>query len=264
MLTYDQIDAMWILSCSYEKGTVSVPSSEATCSAPQVFTGLQTDWDHAGDADFHIESVQRVDEPQVFEALEDSMRSMSIQEDSLDVDEVQANDLMNSTIELEEDMPEEPIEECETSDDEYVPSIYIRTGGALPQPPDLEKLPVIGVDEAVHGVPQPQHPEEDIYEFPNPVMVQNEDDLIGKQACIAYEDSLRQLGTFLQLPINKCTYADPLTGTECSCFPPFEVKLKRRGTAVIMEWIQHRENTDSGVFITPWTFGMQPRTSQRN
>lgn len=110
-------------------------------------------------------------------------------------------------IELEEDMPEAPIEECETSDDEYVPSIYIRTGGALPQPPDLEKLPVIGADEAVHGVPQPQHPEEDIYEFPNPVMVQNEDDLIGKQACIAYEDSLRQLGTFLQLAINKCTYS---------------------------------------------------------
>ncbi|KAL7378193.1 hypothetical protein ABVT39_010029 [Epinephelus coioides] len=111
---------MW--SRSYTKGpVVSTPSKASVSGAPQLFSGFGTDSD-AGEADFHIEGVQRVDEPQ---ALEDSMRSMSIQEDSLDFYEVQANDLMNSTIELEEDMPEAPIEECETSDDEYVPSIYM-------------------------------------------------------------------------------------------------------------------------------------------
>lgn len=87
-----------------------------------------------------------------------------------------------------------------------------RAGGALPKPFDISELAVIGVDETMHGLIECEHPETNVPEFPNPVTVQCEDDLIGKKACIAYEDSLQHLGTFLQLPIKKCTYTDPVTG----------------------------------------------------
>lgn len=112
-----------------------------------------------------------------------------------------------------------------------------RAGGALPKPFDISELAVIGVDETMHGLIECEHPETNVPEFPNPVTVQCEDDLIGKKACIAYEDSLQQLGTFLQLPIKKCTYTDPVTGAECGCCPPFLAKQTSRGSAIIMEWV---------------------------
>ncbi|XP_071382498.1 trace amine-associated receptor 1-like [Centroberyx affinis] len=37
------------------------------------------------------------------------------------------------------------------------------------------------------------------------------DDLINKQATIAYYDNLRRLATFLQLPVQKCPYSNPVT-----------------------------------------------------
>ncbi|KAL7395683.1 hypothetical protein ABVT39_021313 [Epinephelus coioides] len=180
------------------------------------------------------------------------MMSVSIEE-SLDFDEEQANDLMNSIIDWEKGTLS--IEEGKSSDDDFVPSIYIRTGGALLKPFDIEKLTVIGVDETVHGVPESEHPEPDIPEFLDPIKVECEDDLIGKQACIAYEDSLRQLGTFLRLPINKCPYADPITGAECGCSPPFQVKQQIRGTAIIMEWIMWHAVLHHVRGKHQWSFG---------
>uniref|UniRef100_A0A8C6TDK7 Uncharacterized protein n=1 Tax=Neogobius melanostomus TaxID=47308 RepID=A0A8C6TDK7_9GOBI len=72
--------------------------------------------------------------------------------------------------------------------------------------------------------------------FPKEDRVVVESDLINQQACIAYNKSLLQMATFLQLPLTKCHYSDRSTGTECDGRPPFSVKAHPRGTAVILEW----------------------------
>lgn len=65
----------------------------------------------------------------------------------------------------------------------------------------------------------------------------SEGDLIDQPACITYNSCLTQLASFLQLPMKKCNYSDRQTGTVCDGVPPFQVKLRTRGTAAIVEWV---------------------------
>ncbi|XP_074543342.1 uncharacterized protein LOC141803280 [Halichoeres trimaculatus] len=130
-----------------------------------------------------------------------------------------------------------------------------KSRGALSTPSERAHQTVADRDEMVPEETPSEHEEE---EFPDPVAVQDEDDLTEKSACIAYEECLRKLGSFLQLPIQACPHVDPTTKTKCSCCSPFEVGISRRGTAFIMEWF-----CSNGHSVWKWNsqpllkFGMQ-------
>lgn len=124
--------------------------------------------------------------------------------------------------------------------------IYIfhvfRLGGALQAPPCIDNLPVIDASETVHDIPDVEPPSVTLPTlqqpgFPDTLEVMTEDDLIGKRASVTYEDCLKQLATFLVLPVQKCPYKCDVSQVECQCRPPFEVSITRRGTASIMEWV---------------------------
>ncbi|XDV12296.1 hypothetical protein PO909_001002, partial [Leuciscus waleckii] len=72
--------------------------------------------------------------------------------------------------------------------------------------------------------------------FPSPPEIFTEDDLTGKRASIAYEDCLKQLASFLTLPVKRCPYRCDVSHVRCQCLPPFQVSITCRGTASIMEW----------------------------
>ncbi|KAK0147922.1 hypothetical protein N1851_012382 [Merluccius polli] len=114
-------------------------------------------------------------------------------------------------------------------------------GGALKAPPCLDSLPVIDASETVHDIPDIEPPSVDLPPHQQPLhdklTVLTEDDLIGKRASITYEHCLKQLATFLVLPIQKCPYICSVNQVECQCIPPFEVSITQRGTASIMEWV---------------------------
>lgn len=118
---------------------------------------------------------------------------------------------------------------------EYI-SCADRNGGALHDaPPCTDSLPNIGLDETVDidiELPSTQPPV-----FPSPPEVFTEDDLTGKHASITYEECLKQLATFLRLPVQKCPYRCTVSHVECQCRPPFEVSITSRGTASIMQWV---------------------------
>ncbi|KAL7397176.1 hypothetical protein ABVT39_018001 [Epinephelus coioides] len=120
-----------------------------------------------------------------------------------------------------------------------------KTGGALPIPLQIETLPIIGVDEVVHDVPDVDLESEDLPSFPDVERVVCEDDLVKKKAAIVYHDNLRMLATFLQLPIQNC----PAEG--CHGKPPFEVTVASRGSAVILQWLCPYEQS-------VWKWNSQP------
>ena len=115
-------------------------------------------------------------------------------------------------------------------------------GGALQAPPCLDSLPVIDASDTVHDIPDIEHSSVDLPppqqpHFPDTLEVITEDDLIGKHASITYEVCLKQLATFLVLPVQKCPYTCGVSQVECQCRPPFDVSITHRGTASIIEWV---------------------------
>ncbi|XP_048098416.1 uncharacterized protein LOC125294097 [Alosa alosa] len=175
------------------------------------------------------------------EVLEESLQNMSIQDAETQLmNEQEINDLMNSVIDWG-DSNDEEIEADDSEDEDYVPRICIRLDGALQAPPCLDNLPVIDASETVHDIPDVEPPSVTLPplqqpDFPDTLCVMTEDDLIGKRASITYEDCLKQLATFLVLPVQRCPYTCDVSQVECQCRPPFEVSFTRRGTASIMEW----------------------------
>ena len=69
--------------------------------------------------------------------------------------------------------------------------------------------------------------------------VEVEEDIIGKPASIAYHDCLRQLCEFVALPIDSCKGKDPITQKQCQAKGPFEINIKSRVTAAVIEWVSH-------------------------
>ncbi|KAG8008841.1 hypothetical protein GBF38_010482 [Nibea albiflora] len=187
--------------------------------------------------------------------------------------------------------PKDGAEDNDSSDDECHPSICIRCvsvftllvssaclqcphtftfmlrlhrmGGALQQAPSIDRLPVIGIDETVHDQPayeeppdEPPPPSQDPA-LPGPQQVLSEENLIGAKASIVYEDCLRQLASFLVLPVEKCS-GRVKTGEMCDCVSPFEINITYKGTAASVEWI-----CPNGHSVWSWSsqpvmnFGMQ-------
>ncbi|XP_038592427.1 uncharacterized protein LOC119916467 [Micropterus salmoides] len=130
----------------------------------------------------------------------------------------------------------------DSSDEEDLPPICIRMGGALKKAPSIDRLPVIGTGEAAHDQPAREDPPDEASPcdqdpvFPSPQQVLCEDDIVGARASIVYEDCLRQLATFLILPVKKCTGLLK-TGVVCDCVAPFEINITSKGTATSVEWI---------------------------
>ncbi|XP_038592425.1 uncharacterized protein LOC119916466 isoform X1 [Micropterus salmoides] len=116
-----------------------------------------------------------------------------------------------------------------------------RMGGALKKAPSIDRLPVIGTGEAAHDQPAREDPPDEASPcdqdpvFPSPQQVLCEDDIVGARASIVYEDCLRQLATFLILPVKKCTGL--LKTGVCDCVAPFEINITSKGTATSVEWI---------------------------
>lgn len=69
--------------------------------------------------------------------------------------------------------------------------------------------------------------EDDVRDIPESHKVYSEDDLVGKNASIVYHDNLKTLATYLQLPIQRGSNFNNVTGEACSAGPPFEVTLKK-------------------------------------
>ncbi|XP_038592409.1 uncharacterized protein LOC119916457 isoform X3 [Micropterus salmoides] len=130
----------------------------------------------------------------------------------------------------------------DSSDEEDLPPTCIRMGGALKKAPSIDRLPVIGTGEAAHDQPAREDPPDEASPcdqdpvFPSPQQVLCEDDIVGARASIVYEDCLRQLATFLILPVKKCTGLLK-TGVVCDCVAPFEINITSKGTATSVEWI---------------------------
>ena len=115
-------------------------------------------------------------------------------------------------------------------------------GGALQTAHAIDQLPLIGIDETVHDLTPDEDPTDDplpsldLSNFPGHLKVESEDDIIGVQAAIIYENCLRQLLDFLNLPVQKCTGVLS-TGQMCDSTAPFNVKITARGTAMRAEWV---------------------------
>ena len=105
-----------------------------------------------------------------------------------------------------------------------------RTGGTLNLPAPVESLPTIAIDEMVHDLGEEEEPPEEAIP-PDYLQVSREEDIVGEKACIAYNKNIQQLTSFLQFPLHKCNMA------ACDAVPPFEVVLKARGTATVVEWV---------------------------
>ncbi|TMS21913.1 hypothetical protein E3U43_012178, partial [Larimichthys crocea] len=206
---------------SYEKGNLF----------PAAARRVPTIGDLSGsDSDEHV-TAEAAEAPIIEQSLHDTSR---------------VKDMADSVIDWAEDgsplyQPKDGAEDNDSSDDENLPSICIRTGGALQRAPSIDRLPVIGIDETVHDQPayedppdEPRPPSQDAA-LPGPQQVLSEETLIGAKASIVYEDCLRQLASFLVLPVEKCS-GGMKTGETCDCVAPFEINIAYKGTATSVEW----------------------------
>ncbi|KAG1937642.1 hypothetical protein F2P79_018101 [Pimephales promelas] len=167
------------------------------------------------------------------------MHDMSIVEEELN--ENAFNDPMNSVIDLEEEGPSFHGYLDDSSDEEYLPTISLRIGGAMKGAQVIDNLPTIGIDETVHDLPAPEVPLDEPLSLelpilPGPQKVLSEDDIIVVRSAVLYENCLRQLVTFLTLPVNRCTGV-LRTGLVCDSVAPFSTNIGIRGTAMSVEWI---------------------------
>ncbi|KAK1891967.1 Fructose-16-bisphosphatase [Dissostichus eleginoides] len=125
------------------------------------------------------------------------------------------------------------------------------TGGALKTQICLNALPAISMKDSVYdSIDDTQYPTT-TDTFPETAKILVEDDIIGHPASIVYHDSLHQLANYLVLPVNICTAKDPNTNVECRAPRPFEISVKSRGTAAIVEWMSLHGHT-------VWKWSSQP------
>ncbi|KAK7151612.1 hypothetical protein R3I94_008066 [Phoxinus phoxinus] len=114
------------------------------------------------------------------------------QHDSPDEDAL--NDPRNSVIEMDESWKNPRFcEDGDSSDEEYIPFLQLRVGGAASKVGNIEQLPEISMDETVHDVDVPNSTDDQMTDVPDHFKVEKEDDLVGKKTCIAYLDNLKML-----------------------------------------------------------------------
>ncbi|XP_059418694.1 uncharacterized protein LOC132153932 [Carassius carassius] len=171
--------------------------------------------------------------------LECSLSEMSIGAEE-HLDEQAINDLRNSTIDWAVNPP--PVKASDT-DDEEQDSSDEELAGALPNVPNFDALPVIGLEETVHDLTadfesEPSTDPDSSTASPadsNVPTVQKAEDIVGAKASIVYDDCLKYLAAFVTAPVKRCT-AINVTGATCQHHPPFLVNIKGKGTASMLEW----------------------------
>ncbi|XP_043978933.1 uncharacterized protein LOC122834391 isoform X3 [Gambusia affinis] len=117
----------------------------------------------------------------------------------------------------------------EEEEEDYIPPLCVRTAGSGEQKFSLDALPAVGMEDTVHDAL--------VTESAESQPAQSEDDITNHPAAITYHVCLMQLAQYLLLPIPVCTAKDPVTLVECQATGPFQVQVKSRGTAVIMQWM---------------------------
>ncbi|XP_065133775.1 uncharacterized protein [Paramisgurnus dabryanus] len=226
------------------------------------------------DDDFSVAGVEELNiscpEETALQQLDASMSSLDISIDVVDADDF--NDIRNSIIDWEdedvtwnpdmdtqsvsslEDVTRELDSDDDDSDDaDFRPRICVRTGGALKTPICLESLPEINMEDTVHDATDnaPDKTMADMPTLPEAAKVMVVDDIIGHPASIAYHDSLKQLAEYLLLPVSMCSAKDPNSKAECRAPAPFEINVRSRGTAAVVEWMCPRGHT-------VWKWASQP------
>ncbi|XP_041834095.1 uncharacterized protein LOC121635100 [Melanotaenia boesemani] len=250
----------------FEKGPqTSTPMKRGVWHADTISSIASSDTDEQGDKATSELAKADTTKPHGLAELEWSLTEMSI-DDEQHVDEGAINDLRNSIIDWAGDAPlERPIqtEEMDIGDEEDMPSLSIKFGGALNQVPSLDKLPVIGLDETVHDLIPELDPVPETCTYSDSAcdlrlpQVKTAEHIVGAKASIIYEECLRHLASFVTLPVQKCAKLKE-TGEVCQQCPPYRVHIKERGTASVLEWI-----CADGHLVWQWVsqpvmkFGMQ-------
>ncbi|XP_077371760.1 uncharacterized protein LOC144015549 isoform X2 [Festucalex cinctus] len=205
------------------------------------------------DRDVHLSASAN---PEI-ELLEQSLHEMSIAEEELD--EEKFNDLRNSIIDWVDDTSAahpKGSEDQDSSDEDYVPVISLRMGGALKYAQDIDELPIIGIDDSVHdlsGIEEPTDVPEMLptHFLPDNVKVEKGKDIVDVKAAIVYENCLRQLVDWVKLPFDNCPKGLSM-GERCESSAPFKVVITTRGTAMKVEWM-----CSNGHQV--WFWDTQPR-----
>ncbi|XP_076150069.1 uncharacterized protein LOC143133954 [Alosa pseudoharengus] len=226
---------------SYERELRAVTSTPLKGKPSKVLTPAVSSISSGTDRDEHLGAIAEAPE---IESLEQSLHDMSIAEE--DVDENVFNDPMNSVIDWTDEgsafHQRDDGERDDSSDEEYLPPISIRMGGALKAVQTVDHLPVIGLDETVHDLSAHEDPTDEplpsveLPSYPDPLKVQCVDDIICVRAAVLYETCLRQLVTLMKLPVDRCTGV-LRTGLVCDSVAPFHINITYKGTAMIAEWI---------------------------
>ena len=132
-----------------------------------------------------------------------------------------------------------------------------RMGGALKGAQAIDNLPTIGIDETVHDLPAPEVLSDEPLTLKQPILpgpqkVLSDADIVGVRAAVMYENSLRQLVTFLTLPVDTCTGV-LRNGSVCESVAPFPTVIATRGTAMSVEWVSLDSNFKSQRMVTDST-----------
>ncbi|XP_073719303.1 uncharacterized protein [Misgurnus anguillicaudatus] len=239
-------DLACVLLDSYQK---SGPSTSTPYKGPgmplQTLSSIASSIDSLSDRDqcFLEPGIEHLSMAESDEQLlHDSFSKMSFHDESTITVNEDANDLHNTVIDFRDPNGSTSGKESDdsTSDEDYVPSICLRTGEGTKDFRKIEELHVIGLEETVHLPPEDEVPflcEQHVPTSSASHKVMCEDDIIGQRASIVYEAKLKQLVTHLQLPVLKCNFINKITKETCQASPPFEVHLTSRGTATVLQWI---------------------------
>ena len=101
----------------------------------------------------------------------------------------------------------------------------------------LDALQAISMEDTVHDSSDVGPTYNDGPEISENIQAQSENEVIGQSASIACHLNLKQLAEYLVLPIPMCTAKDPVTFAGCKAPGPFQMKVKSRATAAIIEWV---------------------------
>ncbi|KAG1935367.1 hypothetical protein F2P79_019231 [Pimephales promelas] len=230
-------DLACVLLDSYQKGG---PATSTPCKRPGM--PIQTLSTIASSSDSPSVRDQCFLEPGVEQLslagsdeqlLHESFSKMSFHDESTITVSEDANDLQKTVIEFkhQDDTSWEIDSEESNSDEDYVPSICLRTGEGTNDFRKINELKAIDLEETVHLAQEDEVitlPEDHVLKSTASNKVLCEEDIIGQRASIVYETQLKELVKLLQQPEVNCK--------ACQASPPFEFHLTSRGTASIIQW----------------------------
>lgn len=217
-----------------KRRTVTEPIPPVSTSDGESPSDREDDFGGLDDLDFSEDEETSV---QVYET------NLTAQDIDDGIDEEYFNHIQNSIIDWAEDRTwcsGEDTEDVPTSeedeesdydgsdDEEDIPPLCVRTGGAIKTKICLDALQSVSMEDTVHDAVDPEPMEQAPIPEKNPV--QSEDDVIGHPASITYHVCLTQLAEYLLLPIKLCIVK------ECQAPGPFKIQTKSRGSAVIVQW----------------------------